>query len=84
MTECAFKPTLEVHNRNQSEKYQLNYAHFEALEFLLWSWKGTLSREWYPYLFGLKHDLQLNQSELTYEKVIKTQTLPLAHRISKS
>ena len=63
--------------------YIPNSNHFEALEFLLWSWKGTLSREWYPYLFGLKHDLQLNQSELTSERLIKTQTLPLAQYVNK-
>ena len=64
-------------------KYEANSNHFEALEFLLWSWKGTLSREWYPYLFGLKHDLQLYQSKLTSERLIKTQTLPLAQYVNK-
>ena len=64
-------------------KYQGNSNDFEALEFLLWSWKGALSREWYPYLFGLKHDLQLNQSKLTSERLIKTQTLPFAQYINK-
>ena len=64
--------------------YQANSNNFEALEFLLWSWKGSLSREWYPYLFGLKHDLQLNQSNLTSERLIKTQTLPLALHINKN
>ena len=64
--------------------YSGNLNHFEALKFLLWSWKGSLSREWYPYLFGLKHDLQLNQSNLTSERLIKTQTLPLALHINKN
>ena len=63
--------------------YRSNSNHFKALEFLLWSWKGALSREWYPYLFGLKHDLQLNQSKLISERIIKTQTLPLAQHINK-
>ncbi len=63
--------------------YQANSNYFEALDFLLWSWKGSLSREWYPYLFGLKHDLQLNQSKLTSERLIKTQTLPLAQYANK-
>ncbi|MDA9289220.1 hypothetical protein N9Q07_01865, partial [Alphaproteobacteria bacterium] len=63
--------------------FKANSNHFKALEFLLWSWKGTLSREWYPYLFGLKHDLQLNQSKLTSERLIKTQTLPLAQHANK-
>jgi len=63
--------------------YKANSNHLKALEFLLWSWKGTLSREWYPYLFGLKHDLQLNQSNLSSERLIKTQTLPLAQHAKK-
>ena len=36
-----------------------NIKHIEAIDFLLWKWKSDLSREWYPYLFTLKHDLQL-------------------------
>ena len=59
-------------------------SHFKVLEFLLWSWKSDLSREWYYYLFGLKHDLQLNEKILTSERLIKTQTLPLAELINKS
>ena len=69
------KPSLPVH--------KVNSKHFEALEFLLWSWKGKLSREWYPYLFGLKHDLQVNKKVLTSERIIKTQTQPLAHHLEK-
>jgi len=63
--------------------YSFNSKYFEALELLLWSWKSQLSREWYPYLFGLKHDLQLNQRTLTSERLIKTQNLPLAQYIKK-
>ena len=37
-----------------------------------------MSREWYPYLFGLKQDLQINQKLLTSERIIKTQTIPLS------
>ena len=50
----------------------------EILDFLLWKWKGKLSREWYPFLFGLKHDLQIHQKILTSERKIKTQTIPLS------
>jgi len=50
----------------------------EILDFLLWKWNTELSREWYPYLFGLKHDLQINQKTLTSERKIKTQTIPLS------
>jgi hyaluronoglucosaminidase len=63
--------------------YLVNDNHFQALEFLLWSWKEPLSTEWYPFLLGLKHDLQLNQSKLTSERLIKTQTLPLAQYVNK-
>ena len=65
------------------KSYKKNDKHLFTLDFLLWSWKGKLSREWYPYLFGLKHDLQLNQSELSSERLVKTQTLPLAQHINK-
>ena len=62
---------------------EVNFKHLEALEFLLWKWKSELSREWYPFLFGLKHDLQLYQNTLTSDRIIKTQTLPLSQCISK-
>ncbi|MDB9915494.1 protein O-GlcNAcase [Alphaproteobacteria bacterium] len=55
-----------------------NIKHIQALDFLLWKWKSELSREWYPYLFSLKHDLQLKLNILTSERLIKTQTLPLS------
>ena len=55
----------------------------EILDFLLWKWKGKLSREWYPFLFGLKHDLQINQKILTSERTVKSQTIPLAQFLKK-
>ena len=61
----------------------VNMKHFEVLEFLLWSWKSKLSREWYPYLFGLKQDLQINKQAISSERIIKTQTQPLAQYINK-
>ena len=61
----------------------VNVKHIEALDFLLWKWKGELSREWYPYLFSLKHDLQLKLNILTYERLIKTQTIPLSEYVIK-
>ena len=50
----------------------------EALEQLLWQWKGPLAREWYPYLFGLKGDLLIAGGELEAERIAKTQTNALA------
>ncbi len=63
--------------------FDLNAKYFEALDFLLWKWKGELSREWYPYLFGLKHDLQLKKNILTSERLVKTQTAPLSKYLNK-
>lgn len=60
-----------------------NNKYFDALELLLWSWKSDLSREWYPFLFGLKHDLQINQKILSSERLIKSQTAPLAKLLNK-
>ena len=70
---------------NPSPNYfDLNTRYFEALDFLLWKWKGELSREWYPYLFGLKHDLQLKKNILTSERLVKTQTAPLSKYLNKN
>jgi hypothetical protein len=63
--------------------FDVKTKHIEALDFLLWKWKGELSREWYPYLFSLKHDLQLKLNILTYERLIKTQTIPLSEYVIK-
>ena len=66
-----------------TNSHSVNSKNFKVLEILLWSWKSKLSREWYPYLFGLKHDLQISQRELASERLIKTQTQPLAQYINK-
>ena len=63
--------------------FSFSTKYLETIEFLLWSWKTNLSREWYPFLFGLKHDLQLTQNLLTYERLIKTQTLALSKHLNK-
>ena len=55
----------------------------KILDFLLWKWKCELSREWYPYLFGLKQDLQINQKLITSERKIKSQTIPLSEFLNK-
>ena len=56
---------------------------FEVLDFLLWVWKGELAREWYPFIFGLKQDLQISKKLLTSERKIKTQTTPLSEFLLK-
>ncbi len=53
-------------------------AALRALDELQWRWKSRLSREWYPYLFGLRHDLLLAHGRQPPLRVAKTQTAPLA------
>ena len=55
----------------------------ETVDKLLWSWQSDLSREWYPFLMGLKLDLQINLSVSTSDRIIKTQTNPLVNKILK-
>ena len=70
------RPDFGLNPSTQSLK--IKKEDLEIIDFLLWRWKGKLSREWYPFLFGLKHDLQINQKNLTSERKIKTQTIPLS------
>ena len=58
---------------------QIEYSEdiYEALDILLWQWKTKLSREWYPYLLNLKHDLQIFDKRLSFNRVLKTQTNPI-------
>ena len=57
-------------------------ATFDAIERLLWRWKTPLAREWYPFIFGLKHDLQMASGELPSLRVTKTQTPALSELLS--
>ena len=66
-----------------AQKINVNDKDFQALDFLLWKWKGHLSREWYPFIFGLKQDLQISEKLLTSERKIKTQTAPLSEFLLK-
>ena len=50
---------------------------YEVLDILLWKWKTKMSREWYPYLLNLKHDLQIFDKSLSFNRVLKTQTNPI-------
>ena len=65
------------------KKLNVKVGDLEILDFLLWKWKGNLSREWYPFIFGLKHDLQIHKNLLTSERKIKTQTGPLSEYLLK-
>lgn len=55
-----------------------------AIDTLLWQWKTPLAREWYPYLFGLKHDLMIATGNLPRLRVQKTQTKALAAFINQA
>ena len=52
-----------------------------AIEECLWKWKSPLAREWYPFIFGLKHDLAMQQGTLPRDRILKTQTNCLAERL---
>ena len=75
------KPDFGFNPSTQSLK--IKKEDIEKLDFLLWKWNSELSREWYPYLFGLKQDLQINQKLLTSERIIKSQTIPLSECLNK-
>ena len=49
---------------------------YKALDILLWQWKTKMSREWYPYLLNFKHDLQIFDKRLSFNRILKTQTYP--------
>lgn len=55
----------------------------DAIEECLWRWKTPLSREWYPYIFGLKHDLLVSLGELPELRINKTQNYPLAQVLTR-
>ena len=54
----------------------------EAIEECLWRWKTPLSREWYPFLFGLKLDLLLEKGSMSALRIRKTQSAPLVARLT--
>ena len=56
---------------------------YHKLDNLLWNWKCDLSIEWFPYLLNLKHDIQLYHGNLSYDRILKTQTLPMQHVLLK-
>ena len=49
-----------------------------AIEHCLWRWKTPLAREWYPAIFGLKHDLLTCEGLHAPLRIRKTQTSALA------
>ena len=68
---------------DNSKLKTFNYSNndIRILDYLLWNWHSNISREWYPFLMGLKVDLQINLGVLPNNRIIKTQTNPLAYKI---
>ena len=69
------KPSFTFEKKIKTFKYSENT--YKALDILLWQWKTKMSREWYPYLLNLKHDLQIFDKRLSFNRVLKTQTNPI-------
>ena len=65
-------------------KIKVNINIFDKIDRLLWKWKTPLSREWYPYLLSLKQDLQILNDQLPSNRILKTQTNPIARKILKN
>lgn len=65
-------------NQLYSELQPATEETFFALEECLWRWKTPLSREWYGFIFGLKHDLLMENNTLPTLRIQKTQNFPLA------
>ncbi len=68
-------PGFTFEKKIKTFKYSENT--YKALDILLWQWKTKMSREWYPYLLNLKHDLQIFDKSLSFNRVLKTQTNPI-------
>ncbi len=68
-------PSFTFEKKIKSLKYTDDT--YKTLDILLWQWKTKMSREWYPYLLNLKHDLQIFDKSLSFNRVLKTQTNPI-------
>ena len=64
------------------QKFKYKNSLLNSLDFLLWNWKSPLAREWYASLFNLKCDLQIYNKELKFEKIVKTQTIPIQNKLN--
>ena len=75
------KPSLSSDKNIVKLKVDINIL--DKIDRLLWKWKTPLSREWYPYLLSLKQDLQILNDQLPFNRILKTQTHPMARKILK-
>ena len=67
--------------KSKFKVFKYTNKEIDVLDKLLWNWHTDLSREWYPFLMGLKIDLQINVGVLTKDRIIKTQTNPMVNKI---
>lgn len=70
-------------NYKQNKKVK-NYKfedEVKALDFLLWKWKNSLSREWYQYMLILKQNLELFNGNFKYERINKIFPVPLKNTL---
>lgn len=69
-----------------SYEQEIDQIHFDKkiikdVDYLLWNWKTNLAREWYPFLLRLKQDLQIFSGEMTFNRIMKSQTYPIQNII---
>ena len=68
-----------IFNASLEEPFcEINEEIKAAIEHCLWRWKSPLAREWYPAIFGLKHDLLTCEGTHPPLRIRKTQTAALA------
>ena len=76
---CEYFMSPSFTFENKIKQFKHSKETYEALDFLLWQWKTKISREWYPYLLKFKHDLQILDKRLSFNRILKTQTQPTQH-----
>ena len=78
-TICRYFMSPSFTFEKKIKQFKHSKKTYEALDFLLWRWKTKISREWYPYLLNFKHDLQILDKRLSFNRILKTQTHPAQH-----
>ena len=73
---------INFNQENYLNIYSLN-DEIEALDFLLWKWKSSLSREWYKFMLNLKQNLQLLNGDLDFNRIKKIFPVPLKDTLIK-
>lgn len=81
ISENFLSPNLTSDRKVKNIKFDKKL--YDYIDKLLWDWKSDLSREWYPYLLNFKHDLQILNKELSFNRILKTQNIPLQKKLTK-